>query len=1194
MSQLSETSKTVASAKIVVVDGVETVSGYPLLAPTTAATPTYSFSAAPTTGLSVGSGGDISMSVGGSASWVASPSQNVSLTGGAPTSYQGGEGVVFMSQVGTIPSAAPNGGSGGLLYVDSNSLFFTDSGGTNINISALTGDLSGPGSSTDERAALFNGATGKIIKDSALHISPASVLLDGSNLPGAPRYSFASDTTSGMYRVGADSLGFSTSGTLRMTVNTGDVTFPVSLLAPNGAVAAPAYQFATGTGGMYFDGTNVNFAYGGLDCMSIGPSGNIAFAGGSPGDYASGQGVVYLNEVTTAPTTATAGGMSVYVSGNDLVAMTPSGVPFVWSSCIEGPASSTDHAVVRFSGTTGKLVQDTSNVIVADAGTVSVGDGSAVAPTYTFSGDTDTGMYRVGADSVGISAGGVQSMLVDTKVTSNVNVRGIDGTEGAPGFGFVGDLNTGMYLTGSGGVGMSAGAATFMVASTNANVSLAGGEASSYGGGQGVVFVNQASTDPSTNPTSAGLLYSSAANVELLEYRDTAGTVTAINTVVTGTSSSTDRAIVRWDGAQGNLFQNSDVTVSAAGDVRGPDGSAAAPTYSFNGDTDTGMFLPGAGVLGLSAGGSSVLSVASSLVSSAQPVSIPDGLVGAPSLTFTSDTDTGVFRSGADTLQLVGGGAPGLTLTLAAAATNSNVTLCSANLDYGVTEGERVVMIDDVSVAPSGTATSGGRLYVSGTSLLFHDDGGGIVDLANLASGPASSTSNAILRWDGATGKLVQDSSMLIVGGNSVQAPVTTASTPAFTFNSALTTGVYFPTTTTIGLTTAGVERLSVSSTAVTVPSLDVHADAGVEIGGATGASYSMSVANMVSNVQNGSGTFAWANSSGSIMATSGLNLALDNNLVLTQGTETLTIGHDGTRYLISSGGASPNDLQLSSPTTTLFTIDAGVLCNQDLTVTGRILSRNTATSGSTYQFGLRTVGINRGLALSSGDSCRFGVASTPSVVVSPRSNVSLGSGSSNDAGTNAGTIAIREGGAPTVGGIPASAITLYLEDSSGVHGFAAINSGATKRTMLDGGRERAIITLSLSNVPTATSTNTDGNTWTQVGTVFKVTGMTTGELTSPDDCYVSLTATAEWASNSTGYRRLSIMRKTAGPTYTQLNSVTIMAVNGDVTGQTVSFFGSIAGGTDELTVQVEQTSGGNLDVDLSMSFVRYTTNVAA
>ena len=84
----------------------------------------------------------------------------------------------------------------------------------------------------------------------------------------------------------------------------------------------------------------------------------------------------------------------------------------------------------------------------------------------------------------------------------------------------------------------------------------------------------------------------------------------------------------------------------------------------------------------------------------------------------------------------------------------------------------------------------------------------------------------------------------------------------------------------------------------------------------------------------------------------------------------------------------------------------------------------------------------------------------------------------------------------------------------------------------------------------------------------------------------------AEWASNDFMYRRVSIMRRTAGPTYTLLNSASVRATpGGEITGQTVYFFGAIDPATDELTVQLENTAGSSVGVSLTASLVRYGTN---
>ena len=79
-----------------------------------------------------------------------------------------------------------------------------------------------------------------------------------------------------------------------------------------------------------------------------------------------------------------------------------------------------------------------------DAGTVAVAlDGTAAAPGISFASDTDTGIYRVGANSIGISTGGTGRLFVDVSGRVSINpsatetqtrrfhVRGVGAGDGA-------------------------------------------------------------------------------------------------------------------------------------------------------------------------------------------------------------------------------------------------------------------------------------------------------------------------------------------------------------------------------------------------------------------------------------------------------------------------------------------------------------------------------------------------------------------------------------------------------------------------------------------------------------------------------------------------------------------------------------------------------------------------------------------
>jgi hypothetical protein len=1197
-----ETSRTIASGRQVVVNGAEAVTGFPLSATDGSLTaPSYSFASDTDTGMHITSSGDMTTGVDGIANWSVSSNSNVSLLGPPPSNYgitTPGSGVVYLNDASTNPTSGPNGGSGGLIFVDGLELKYTDSGGTQVSLTGLTGDLNGPGSSTDNNVARFNGTTGKVIEDSgSFLLNSSSILLTQANTPGAPAYSFVSNKTTGMYSPGPNEVSFSVGGVRRLHVPLSGATSDGVVALSTGSLSNPSLTFASG-GGMFLSGSStVSFVGGGEIGMSVSPNSNISFAGSPPSNFGTvteGRGVVFINEVISPPTSLVSGGVSLWVNGNSLMMMrNTSATPVDLTACIEGPLSATDNAVVRFDGTSGDLVKSTNVVSVNDTGEVRAPGGSASLPTYSFAGETITGMYSDGGDTLNFSLLTNLTMTIDTtQILSSSRVLTPSGTKIAPGMSRVGDTDTGFYLQGGTSFAATCGNSTCFVVSPNANVSLAGDEASSYGGGQGVIFLNQASLNPGGTVVSHGILYISSASVNDLVFHDASGVTTTLTNRISGPASTTDRSVVRWDGTTGKIIQTtSNITISASDELLSADGSSGAPTYSFVGDTDTGLSLPGANTLSMILGGSSVLDVSSSAVDVLQVMDVPVGAVGTPSLSFASDPDNGVYHPAADTIAIVGGGSAGMTIVLESGATAPNITLGSGVTDYGgTTEGERVVLIDDVSVAPSGSATSGGRLYVTGTTLRYHDDGGGDVNLFNMVNTIGSNINGSLARYNGTSGQ-IQESGFIINDPSAIDYPVTgSAASPTFSFTSDSTSGMYWSSSSSIGLVTGGVDRLTLTSTAVSAPSQAIQADVSLRVGGSTGVETSLSTANIIENVKTPStGTFAWSNDTGSIMnTTSSRNLALSNKLLFTNTTNVLSIGHDGTDfacdYLATAGGymhinvAGVDMMELRNNEVTLET--AGTT----LTITNRCLMRTGNTSAF---FDYSVWNTNRGMMKRevAESNILIGLGSTR--VLHFMQNHNAGWGLEVTGGMTGG-IFFANASTVASGTLGATDLTLYMELSSGLFGFGGYTGSA--RTILDGSRERATITLSSLSVSNATSTNTDGQTWTSSDD-YGVNGTTTGEMTTSDDCIVCFTATAEWASNSTGYRRLSITRKTAGPTYTVLNSVTTMAVNGDVTAQTVRFFGAIDASADELTVQVYQDSTVSLNVDLSASFVRYDTD---
>jgi len=104
------------------------------------------------------------------------------------------------------------------------------------------------------------------------------------------------------------------------------------------------------------------------------------------------------------------------------------------------------------------------------------------------------------------------------------------------------------------------------------------------------------------------------------------------------------------------LTVDSSGNVGITGSVSSAAGTAAAPAYRFTGDTNTGLYSPGADQVGITTGGTVRLTTTTTGITSALPVDVPLGAVGTPSITFTGDLNTGIYSPAADTLAFVEGG----------------------------------------------------------------------------------------------------------------------------------------------------------------------------------------------------------------------------------------------------------------------------------------------------------------------------------------------------------------------------------------------------------------------------------------------------------------------------------------------------------------------------------------------------------
>lgn len=120
--------------------------------------------------------------------------------------------------------------------------------------------------------------------------------------------------------------------------------------------------------------------------------------------------------------------------------------------------------IARFQG---DVTTSTGSSVSLDSGTFYLrrAPGTSAAPSYTFSGDTDLGFYRVSADLLGFTANGSDRWMASTTalygtsagaaLNGSFYINRDVGVAGFPTYSFGGDTNSGMYKISDGTIGFS-------------------------------------------------------------------------------------------------------------------------------------------------------------------------------------------------------------------------------------------------------------------------------------------------------------------------------------------------------------------------------------------------------------------------------------------------------------------------------------------------------------------------------------------------------------------------------------------------------------------------------------------------------------------------------------------------------------------------------------------------------------------
>lgn len=106
--------------------------------------------------------------------------------------------------------------------------------------------------------------------------------------------------------------------------------------------------------------------------------------------------------------------------------------------------------------------------------------GSASNPAYSFRGDLNTGMYRISADIIGIATGGAERLRIQSDYlrttggsTGNPAIKVTSDSNSTPGYTWSGDSDTGMYRISANYLGLAA-AGTLIIQVASNDTSLPG------------------------------------------------------------------------------------------------------------------------------------------------------------------------------------------------------------------------------------------------------------------------------------------------------------------------------------------------------------------------------------------------------------------------------------------------------------------------------------------------------------------------------------------------------------------------------------------------------------------------------------------------------------------------------------------------------------------------------------------------
>jgi len=589
-----------------------------------------------------------------------------------------------------------------------------------------------------------------------------AVILNTNGTSADPAYSFSSDPNTGIYTDSADTIVFSAGGVERSRLTTAAFQTQVAIRSTSGSSAVPTISFT--------DDANTGVYNPAADTVGFSVNGGSA--------------------VATLDTTSF----------------------------------------------------DTSVPIRSHAGT-------AAEPGVSFFIDPDTGMYRDGVNVLGFSTGGVKRVDIDsTSFDTTVPIRSSNGSAASPAYSFSSDTNTGMYSSAADIIGFSA-AGTKAVEITTNSLEVSGTAPYFYinetdATADNGLWAIQASGDTLLFRVSDDAKFSES---NWLQVNRTETTVDSIDfggtaRFITG-SAATPSVAFAFDPDTGMYWvTNNRLGITTGGVNRlsvdtfeilttvplfTPAGTAADPSYSFSTDRDTGIYSEAADILGFSTGGVKVANINSNGITTVS------GDSNFPSFSFIDDPNTGIYTDSADTIVFSAGGVERARLTTGAfqtqlpiLATDGSAATPSHSFSADSDTGMYRAAINGIGFSAGGVERARLTTDAFQTQLpIISVFGSAASPTYTFSSDPNTGMYNlggdALGFSTGGVKRLEISTDNGLFSTLNVLAPQGTAALPAYSFSVANNTGMYAVAANVLGFSTGGINPLQIASAGITVTSVE-------------------------------------------------------------------------------------------------------------------------------------------------------------------------------------------------------------------------------------------------------------------------------------------------------------------------------------------------------------------------------------